>query len=167
MGWAEYSPCIFFTGGKANPWLLAQQWDPWEDKAGKQSPAIGIPPGSHTRFPISDTSTTAVGTSLFCALGLQKRQSKFQRIGKEGKFCSFRAYGQQASKHTKSRDFFVLSAPKQIQDHMDFRRNIPLDFVTDPTLTWHSSQFNTAIYFVTLAPQSLQCTGHLSKSRHR
>lgn len=129
MGWAEYSPCIFFTGGKANPWLLAQQWDPWEDKAGKQSPAIGIPPGSHTRFPISDTSTTAVGTSLFCALGLQKRQSKFQRIGKEGKFCSFRAYGQQASKHTKSRDFFVLSAPKQIQDHMDFRRNIPLDFI--------------------------------------
>lgn len=91
-----------------------------------------------------------------------------QRIGKEGEFCSFRGYGQQATNPLKA-EIFLYSQhlnKSKITGTSDITYHQVL-FVTDPVLTWHSSQLNTAVYTATSAPHSLQSTGYLSKSRYR
>ena len=171
MGWEEYSPSIFCTGEGANLWLLAQQWDPWEDEAGKWSPAMDIPLGSYARrFPIiSDTNTTAVGTPCcFVMLGLQKRQSRATKVtwGLENK-RSFAYLGFMANRqptHKKQRCFLCSQHLNESKITQTSYINLPLSFIVTSTVsTWHSSQLNTAIYFAILTPPSLQYTGHLSK----
>lgn len=91
------------------------------------TPAMDIPPGSHTRFPISDTSITSVGTPhCFVQLGLQKRQSR--GLEKKRSFVYLGLMVNRQPTHLKQR-FFVLSAPKQTQDHTDFRHDIPPGFI--------------------------------------